>query len=124
MTVRTVSSALSFQLRVPVREVEEVPPRRMELARTEVAYGMPARLPRLRDQPHRRFLRAAVALLDVAGEARAHHVLPVRAPSAGQRDHVVERQLGGGELVAAVLAAVAVAQVDVVTGELDFLPRQ
>src|SRR6266851_8946065 len=76
----TILNSQLFQLRVPVREVEEVPPRRMELARTEVADGMPARLLRLRDQLHRGLLRAAVALLDVAGEAGANHVLPVRAP--------------------------------------------
>src|SRR5690349_24619507 len=96
----------------------------MELAGAELADGMPPRLARDGDQAHRRLVRRAIPLLDVAREARAHDVLPARAAAAGERNNVVERELRRGEPVPAVLAAVAVSRVDVVSRELHLLSRQ
>ena len=58
------------------------------------------------------------------GEAGADHVIPAGLSAAGDGDDVVERQLGRGELPPAVLAAVAVAQIDVSARELHLLPWQ
>src|SRR5205085_3630432 len=54
----------------------------------------------------------------------ADDVLPRRLAAARDRHDVVEGELRGGELLSAVLAAVAVAQIDVAARELHFLPRQ
>ena len=85
---------------------------------------MPARTGGVPDQLHSTLAEELVALPDVAGQAGAHNVLPARLASAGDRDDVVERKLRGGKLLAAVLAAVAVPEIDVAAGELHFLPRE
>src|SRR5215468_9699339 len=96
----------------------------MELSRAELPDGVPARALGRSDQLHRRFVRRPVALLHVASETGTHDVFPGGMPTTGQRDDVVQGKLRGRELVATVLAAVSVSDVDVVPRELDFLARQ
>src|SRR5262249_58813800 len=64
------------------------------------------------------------ALADVAGHAGADDVLPGRRAALAARDYVVQAQLGGRVLLAAVLALVVVAGEDVPPVELHRLPRQ
>src|SRR5664279_1926072 len=63
----------------------------------------------------------AVALLHVAGKAGADDVVPVRRPPARERDHVIEREVRRGKALAAILAAVPVAHVDVVPREFHLV---
>ena len=58
-----------------------------------------------------------VALAAVAGDAAGDDVLPLLAAAPRDGDHVVEGELGRREAVAAVLARVVVAGVDVRPGE-------
>src|SRR5215469_7562652 len=76
------------------------------------------------DQAHAGLAGGAAPFADVALQAGADDVLPGRpaAPAAGE--DVIEAQLGGGEPLAAVLAAVAVAGEDVAAVELDLVPGQ
>jgi len=72
-------------------------------------------------QPHARLARRAPALLSVTTDTACHDVLPVLAAAMSHRDHVVERQLGRGERLTAVLTAVVVARVDIRAGERDVI---
>jgi len=71
----------------------------------------------LADEPQAGLFRGAVALAIVAAVATGNQVFPAGAAAAGAREDMVERQFGGGELVAAELAGIAVAQEDVFAGK-------
>ncbi len=73
------------------------------------------------DEVHAGFVRGAVALARVAGDAGADNVLPRGRPATVARDDVVEVQIFALENFAAVLAGVVVALKDVVARELHFL---
>ena len=76
---------------------------------------------RLAHQAHLGLGRGAVGLARVAGDARAHDVLPGGRAAAVAGNHVVEVQVAPIEGLAAVLAGVPVALEEVVPGELDLL---
>src|SRR5262249_56683859 len=76
------------------------------------------------DQAQVGLLRRAAALLDVAVDARADDVVPRARAALAARDHVVQAQLVGRELPAAVLALVVVAGENVSPVELHRLLRQ
>src|ERR1041384_831416 len=69
--------------------------------------------PRVARQPHACLSRRAATLLPVARHAAGDDVLPVLAAALGDRNDVVERQLGGRVRLSAVLAGVVVTRVDV-----------
>src|SRR5205823_2357120 len=69
-------------------------------------------------------LRRAAALTHVALHAGADDVLPRALPALAARRDVIQAQLGGRELAAAVLALVVVAGEDVPPVELHGLLRQ
>src|SRR5262245_44498464 len=68
-------------------------------------------------QPHRRFAGRTPALGPITAHAARDDVLPVLAAPLGNRNHMVERELGGGKHLVAVLARVVVAGVDIGPGE-------
>src|SRR5207245_2908464 len=68
-------------------------------------------------------LGSAAALAAVATVARADDVLPGGEPTTGARHDVVEVELGAGEPLAAILASVPVARVDVVAADPDVAHR-
>src|SRR5579862_1903838 len=78
-------SAPSLQLTVPIRDVQKIPPGRMEFTRSEVSYRMPARLLRVLDQSDRGLVGSPVALADVAGQARADDIFPGGRTAARER---------------------------------------
>src|SRR5829696_2327911 len=85
------------------------------------ADGLRLRPARRLHQVHPGLGRRASALAPVAGDAAGDDVLPVLAAALGDRQHMVERQITRGELVAAVLALVLVAGVDVGPRERDVI---
>src|SRR5262249_60739738 len=76
---------------------------------------------RLANQAEVRLLRRAAAFLDVAVDAGADDVFPSALPAARARHDVIETQLGGRVLLAAVLALVVVAREYVAAIELHRL---
>src|SRR5205807_5727707 len=109
-----------LQLDRPVSAVEEAPPRLvLAVGQLQVQQRAAPRLLRLADQGHAGLARGAAALADVAGHAGADDVLPGGLAALAARDHVVQAQLAGRELLAAVLALVVVAGEDVPAVELD-----
>src|SRR5579885_3134113 len=79
----------------------------------EARRGKPGGLPRLANQLDAGLLRSPSPLALVAGLARGDDVLPALAPALDDRDDVVQGELRLGELLAAVLADVAVPQENV-----------
>ena len=67
------------------------------------------------------FLRRAVGLARVAGDAGADDVFPRRRAAAVAGDDVVEIQILAVKNAATILTGIAVALEDVMTGEFDFL---
>src|SRR5262249_43732071 len=112
----------SLQLDRPVGVFQEGAPGLVLLVgQFQVEHRAALGLLRLVNEVHVRLLRRPAALLDVAGHAGADDVLPgARAPLAAGH-HVVEAQLAGRELLAAVLALVVVAGEDVPPVELHRL---
>src|SRR5262249_17917498 len=78
----------------------------------------------LADQPHASLSGRATPLADVAFEASADDILPVRQAAAAPRQNVVEAQLGRRGPLAAILTAIAVPREDVAAVEFHFLARQ
>src|SRR5579864_7954296 len=72
---------------------------------------------RLPQQLHVRFRGQLIALAPITGVAAGNQVLPGGSSATGTRHHMVEGQLAGGQYSAAVLAAVAVAQEDILAGK-------
>ena len=70
---------------------------------------------------HPRFGRRAAAFAPVAGDTARYDVLPVLAAALGDREHMVEGQFVGRKAVAAVLALVIVARVDVRARKRDIV---
>ena len=79
----------------------------------DVAAGVQIEGVRLGHQLQVGFAGQHVALATIAGVAAGDEVFPARRSAAGSRHDMVERQLAGGEDLAAVLAGIAVAQQDV-----------
>jgi hypothetical protein len=71
-----------------------------------------------------RFARKSVALLCVAGDARAHHVFPSGRPPSVARHDMIEIQVAPFEKMAAVLAGIVISLEYVVSGEFYFLLRK
>ena len=84
----------------------------------------PFRPLRFADQMDAGFLRSAIRFLRITLDAGANDVFPSRRAAAIARDDVVEVQVFAIENDAAILAGVAVALENVVTGELHFLFRK
>lgn len=85
--------------------------------------GTPFRTLGFADEVHAGFVRGAVALAGVAGNAGTDNVFPRGGPAAVARDDVVEVQVFALENFAAVLAGIIVALEDVVAREFHFLLR-
>src|SRR5262249_7900579 len=110
------------QLDRPVRVIQERLPRLvLAVGQLLIQQRAALRLLRLADQRHRGLARGAAALLDVAVHASANDVLPRRRTALTARDHVVQAQLAGRELLAAILALVVVPCEDVPAVELHRL---
>src|SRR5262245_19186079 len=108
-------SVVVDELDVPVRRVGEVQEREPltvgdapERAATERS---PPRTHGLLQELHPGLIGGPSALAQVAGDARADHVLPGGLPSLCTRHHVVEVELVPGKVPAAVLAGVAIPRV-------------
>src|SRR5262245_21647956 len=98
---------VSLQLDGPVSVVEEGFPRLvLAVGQLEVEHRAALGLLGLADEVHVGLLRSPTALPHVAGHAGADDVLPGAGAPLAARHDVVERQLAGGELLAAVLALV------------------
>ena len=111
-----------FQFHVPVGMVEELLPRAVAIVtELDADDGAELGLGRFRDELHAGFFGQSAALADVALHATTHDVIPGVSAIAAARYDVVQAELGGGELLAAVLAAVAVAGKDVAAVEFDLL---
>src|SRR5688572_18366815 len=111
-----ITSALIVQLDVPVQVIA---PALWRLAETDGdangRRGVGAAWMLL--QPHPGFRGRTSALLSVTTHAAGDDVLPILAAALGDRHHVIERELGRWECVAAVLTRVVVASVDIRAGE-------
>ena len=113
------------ELGVPVGDIQEVLPRLVAgMAQGELDEGMPPGLQGHPDELHPGLVREQAALSGIAPDTAADDVLPDGLPAPGEGDHVVQVQLGGGEPAAAVLAAVLVAEEDVLAREADLVPGQ
>ena len=84
----------------------------------------PLRPLRFSNQMHARLNRCAVGLARVAPDAGADNVFPGRGAAVVAWDDVVEIEIAAVEVLAAILAGVAVALEDVMPGEFDFLVRE
>jgi len=107
------------QLAVPVSAVQRAQERHPLLMMAQAEgleiKGGPFRTARPLGQMHPGFFGCLPAFAPVAGMAGADHVLPRRTAAARARDDVVEVQVDPREALAAVLAGVAVARVDIKT---------
>ena len=79
---------------------------------------------RLLNQRHPSLGRGASALFGIAFSAGTDDIIPAIDAAEHPGDDVVERQLAGVELLAAVLAAVAVAGENIASVEFDGLLRK
>ena len=86
--------------------------------------GVSFRLFGLLNQLHAGLFGCASAFSDVACGAGTDDVFPGAFSAEHSGHHVVERQLGGGEFFAAVLASAAVSGKDIAAVELDGLARE
>ena len=80
---------------------------------------IPARLDRPPHKLHAGFFRRASAFFVITTPASRHDIFPGLSPTLGDGDDVIERQLLSPELVAAVLAGIAVSRKDIDAGEFD-----
>src|SRR6266850_6068787 len=114
--MRTWRSALLslIQLAVPIQEVA---PALVQVARWEGAAVLlqllRRRLERRALQVHADLADQPVALQEIARAAGGHDVAPGGAPAARLGHHVVEGEVVGREVAAAILAVEAVAQEDI-----------
>ena len=83
----------------------------------------PGGAPRQPRQLQPSLLRASRAFAAIARMARAHHVFPTRQPVLRAWNDMVQVQIITQELVAAILAGIAVAAVDIESTETDLPPR-
>src|SRR5437867_9848024 len=113
------------QFNVPVRQVKEMFPTVVIMqAEVDLHKRTPLRPLGLADEPHARFLRRAVGLFRIAGNAGADNILPRGWPAAVARNDMVQIQVSPVEHLAAKLAGVFVPLKNVVAGEFDFLLGQ
>ena len=112
------------ELDVPVGEIKEVFPAFMLLkAEVHLDERTPLRSFGLADEMHARFVRGAIGLSCITGDAGTNNVLPRRRASSIPRDDMIEIQILAVEAAPAVLARVAVAFENVMPRELDLLLR-
>ena len=107
----------------PLEPLQEVPPARGDF-RYAVGDGMRREIrgaSRLPDELQSGLLRGLSPFLPVALDAAGDDVLPVLAPSLGCRGDVIERQLRGRESIPAILALIAIAKINVRSGERDLV---
>src|SRR6185437_13727248 len=76
-----------------------------------------ARLARREDREHADFAGQMVALQEIAAAAGGNDIGPGGAAAARARDHVVEGEVLGREIVAAILADETIAQENIEPGE-------
>src|SRR5437867_3942895 len=108
----------SLQLHRPVSIIKELLPGAVALiGQPDIDNRRALRLVRLGDEMEMCLLGRAAAFLDVALHAAADDVLPGALAALRFGDDVVERELGCGHLLAAVLTAAAVAGVDIAAVE-------
>src|SRR5579864_1259586 len=85
--------------------------------------GMQREGTRLLKQLHISLSQQPVPLAAIARMAAGNQVFPRGRPAAGSRNHVIQRQIGGREQHAAVLACVAVVQKNFFAGQSSRLVR-
>src|SRR6266567_765058 len=90
-------------------------------AQIDLHEGPPLRSFRPADESHPDFLRRAVGLLSVAGDAGTDNVLPGGGSAAVARNDMIQVQIFPVENMPAILARVFVSFKNVVPGEFDFL---
>src|SRR6516165_11767313 len=118
----SVVPSLVAQLDIPVRQIDEVFPQVVLWRRkSNLDKRPPLRSLRFSDQAHVCFTRKPVALACIAGDARAHHVLPSRRPAPVARHDVIQVEFASIENLTAVLAGVLVALEDIVARKLYLL---
>ena len=111
-----------LQLDGPVGRVEELFPARVAgVSEADIDHRAALGLDGFGDQVHVGLLGGAAAFLDVALDAAADNVFPAAAAALAARDDVVERELSGAHALAAILAAIGVARVDVAAVKFDVL---
>src|ERR1043165_6945756 len=121
----TLANEVLAQLHRPIRLIQERLPRLILLApQSQRDQRIALRPLHGTDELHSRLLGRAAALLGVAPEAGADEVFPRFAAAEGARQDVVDREVRGREVLAAVLALVAVAGEEVAAVELHGLGRQ
>src|SRR4029079_2573024 len=124
-TRRLIAKDELLQLHRPIRRIQELLPAPVALlVQPHVDYGASLGLDGLGDQMHARLFGGAAALADVALDAAADDVVPAALAALALGDDVIQRQLGRGVFLAAVLATAGVARIDVAAVELDVLPRK
>lgn len=115
----------SFQLNGPVGVVEELLPAFVAgLAEVDADERIVLRLGGLLDKSHSGLFGRPAAFSHVTFGAGADHIFPIRFSAGSFRDNVVEGKLSGGETLAAILAGVFVAGVDVAAIEFYLGARE
>ena len=71
----------------------------------------------LSEELHTGFFGGSVSLSPIAAFAAGDDIFPGGSPSSGAGDHMVEGQLARREAFSAVLTAVVISQIDILTGE-------
>src|SRR5438045_8368700 len=89
----------------------------------DVTAGMQTEGARLAHEPHINLAQQVIALAVIAGMAARDQVFPCRHSPPGAWNHVVQRELGGGQHYSAILAGVAVAQQNILPRERARLVR-
>src|SRR5688572_15057012 len=112
--------SLDIELYVPVKVVPPALRRRFQ-AESDVKRRQPMRLSGWTYQVHSGFLRGPTALLVVAPETGSDNVIPAFLPAAGNRNHMVEREIFGRELLGAVLTGIVVPGINVRPRKLHFV---
>ena len=82
-------------------------------------HGIPAWLHRFFHQLHTGFFRRTTALLVITAPARRHDIFPGLSSPLGDGDDVIECEFLGSELMAAVLACVAISRKDIDARKFD-----
>src|SRR5690606_4984088 len=109
----------------PVGVVEELLPAGVALVgQADVDDRAAARAVGFGDQVHAGLIGGPAAFLDVAADAAADDVVPSGPATLAFWDDMVQAELAGVEALAAILAAVGVARINVAAVELYVLPRQ
>src|SRR6185369_1428221 len=78
----------------------------------------PVRLGRPANESHAGFFRRASALPVIASEARGNDIVPALLSSECDRDDMVECQILGRKLFAAILTRVVISRINIGTGKL------